>query len=111
MERLRQETREEERNAVREAREYADRAAASKNHPVINRPTVANRPVVRPITPQTPTVVNCQSPKEDVQPLPDSLKATSEEIQRNRVKDLVDEQKRQQALARAVRDASSAWLF
>jgi type I site-specific restriction endonuclease len=108
MERLRQETRQDQQNALREAKEYADRAAASGNHPVINRPTVVDRPVVRPIPTQTPTVVNYQTLNQDVQPLPDDLKATSEEIQRNRAKDIAEEQKRQQALAQAVREAHQA---
>ena len=36
------------------------------------------------------------------------LKATSEEIQRNRAKDIAEEQKRHQALAQAVREAHQA---
>jgi FtsZ-interacting cell division protein ZipA len=104
MERVRQEAREDQQNALREAKEYADRAAALGNHPVINRPAVVNRPVVRRIPTPTPTVVNYQTVNEDAQPLPDNLKATSEEIQRNRAKDKTEEQKRQQALAQTVRE-------
>ena len=107
MERLRQEARQDQQNALREAKEYADRAAASGNHPVTNRPTVVDRPVVRPIPTQT-MVMNYQTLNQDVQPLPDNLKATSEEIQRNRAKDIAEEQKQQQALAQAVREAHQA---
>jgi hypothetical protein len=108
MERLRQEANQERKDALREAKEYADRAAALGNHPVINRPTVVHRPVVQPIPSPTPTVVNYQTLNQDVQPLPDKLKATSEEIQRNRAKEIAEEQKRQQALAQGVREAHQA---
>jgi hypothetical protein len=58
MERLRQEANQERKDALREAKEYNDRAAALGNHPVINRPTVVKRPVVQPIPTPTPTVVD-----------------------------------------------------
>jgi hypothetical protein len=94
MERIRQ----DQQNAMREAKEYANRAAALGNQPVIKRP------VVRQIPTQTPTVVNYQTLNQGVQPLPSNLKATSEEIQRNRAKDITEEQKRQQALAQTVQE-------
>ena len=105
MEQLRQEANQERKEALREAKEYADRAAALGNHPVINRPTVVNRPVVQPIPTPTPTVVNYQTLNQDVQPLPKNLQATSEEIQRNRAKDIADEQKRKEALAKTAAEA------
>jgi hypothetical protein len=105
MERLRQEARQDQQNALREAKEYADRAAALGIHPVINAPKVANRPVVQPIPTPTPTVVNYQTLNQDVQPLPPNLRATDEEIQRNRAKDIADEKKRMAALAKSAAEA------
>jgi hypothetical protein len=58
MERLRQEARQDYQNSLREVRGYADRATGMGNHPVINRPTVVDRPVVRAIPTLMPTVVN-----------------------------------------------------
>jgi hypothetical protein len=106
MERLRQEANQERKDALREAKEYADRAAALGNHPVTNRPTVVHRPVVQPIPSPTPTVVSYQTLNQDIQPLPDNL--TSEEIQRNRAKEIAEERKRQQALTQVVREAYQA---